>query len=30
MKYHTIYADPPWLERGGAAKSKGALIVTIR
>ena len=25
-KYATIYADPPWAERGGAEKSRGAPI----
>ena len=24
MKYHTIYADPPWLERGGGKIKRGA------
>lgn len=30
MKYHTIYADPPWMERGGAARSSGERIATTR
>lgn len=30
MKYGTIYADPPWMERGGAAGSSGGLIDTTR
>ena len=29
MKYHTIYADPPWMERGGG-KIKRARIATTR
>lgn len=29
MKYGTIYADPPWMERG-AAGSSGGLIDTTR
>lgn len=24
MKYHTIYADPPWMERGGGKIKRGA------
>ena len=24
MKYHTIYADPPWIERGGGKIKRGA------
>ncbi len=24
MRYHTIYADPPWLERGGGKIKRGA------
>lgn len=30
LKYHTIYADPPWMERGGAAGSREALTATTR
>lgn len=29
MKYHTIYADPPWMERG-AVRSSGERIATTR
>ena len=29
LKYHTIYADPPWKETGGAGSS-GELVVTTR
>ena len=28
MKYKTIYADPPWMERGGG-RLKGEQIDTI-
>ena len=24
MRYHTIYADPPWKERGGGRIKRGA------
>ena len=24
MRYHTIYADPPWMERGGGRIKRGA------
>lgn len=24
MKYHTIYADPPWMERGGRQDQVGS------
>ena len=30
MKYGTIYADPPWMERGGRQDQAGELIVTTR
>ena len=24
MKYHTIYADPPWIEHGGGGRGANA------